>query len=70
MFKVSCFVYCETSFEERHKRYIDREETKNLTIGEFQDIDSHSVEQKIEKLKKHCEIVINKVDVNTIKFLI
>lgn len=70
MFKVSCFIYCETSFEERYKRYIDRGETKNLTIGEFQDIDNHSVEQKIEKLKKHCEIVINEVDISTIKFLI
>lgn len=67
MFKVSYFIYCETPFEERYKRYIDRDETKKLTIGEFQDIDNHLVEQEIEKLKKYCQIVSNEIDINAIK---
>jgi len=70
IFKVSYFIYCDTPFEERYRRYTDREETKEMSIEEFQAIDEHIVEKEIEKLKEHCQTVLGNIDTATVKLKI
>lgn len=57
IFKQSYFIYCDTTFEERHRRYSMTTNSKEMTKNEFSAIDNHDVEKEIELMKIDCDII-------------